>query len=84
MDSVKFIIPERYTIEAVPAEVNMETSFGGFTSKDLINEDNSLTFVRRLEIKDYSIPPEDYMDYRNFFSEIVKADRAQVVLARKK
>ena len=84
IDSIKFIIPESYTVEAVPAEVNMETSFGGFTSKTLINDDNSLTFMRRLEIRSYSIPRQDYTEYRNFFSEIVKADRAQVVLTRKK
>ncbi len=84
IDSVKFILPERYMVEAMPSPVNIETSFGKFFSQTIKNEDNSLTFIRQLEIKNYSIPPGEYADYRNFFSEIVKADRGQVVLSKKK
>ncbi len=84
IDSIRFTIPPKYMIEAVPAEVSLETTFGSFISTTQVNEDNSLTFKRRLEIKDYSIPPEDYPEYSKFFSEIVKADRAQVVLSAKK
>ena len=84
IDSVKFILPERYMVEAMPSPVNIETSFGKFFSQTIKNEDNSLTFSRQLEIKNYSIPPGEYADYRNFFSEIVKADRGQVVLSKKK
>lgn len=83
VDSVKFIVPEKYSIETLPAEVNIETSFGSFISKTLVEEENSLIFVRYLEIKNYSIPTEDYDKYREFFTEVVKADRAQVVLSAK-
>jgi transglutaminase-like putative cysteine protease len=84
VDSVKFIVPDRFVAEAVPDEINLETSFGSFISKTVINDDNTLSFIRRLEIKNYSIPPSEYEQYRDFFSKVVKADRGQVVLSAKK
>jgi hypothetical protein len=36
-----------------------------------------------LEIHDYSVPAKNYKEYRKFFWDIVKADRAQVVLVKK-
>ena len=82
-DSVYFKIPEDYAVEAVPPEVNLNTSFGNFSSKTIQSGDTAVVFTRRMEIKKYNIPAEEYSEYRKFFYDIVKADRAQVVLHRK-
>lgn len=83
VDTVKFILPVRYKVEAVPKKVDLETSFGRFISQTIANEDNSITFVRQLEIKDYTIPADEYNSYQDFFSKIVKSDRSQIVLSKK-
>ena len=82
IDSVQFILPDKYSVEAFPEAVELETSFGRFVSRTTLNSDNSISYFRMLEIKDYSIPPESYNEYRNFFGEVVKSDRAQVVLKK--
>lgn len=40
-------------------------------------------FYRVLEISSIEILPTSYADYRNFAKDVVKADKAQVVLVKK-
>ncbi len=82
-DSVYCKIPEGYKIEAIPGEINLESSFGKFSVKtNLINE-NTILYTRELKIDEYSIPAEKYSEYRSFFSEVVKSDKSQIVFVKK-
>jgi transglutaminase-like putative cysteine protease len=83
IDTVKYILPDNYKVEALPKEVEIETSFGKFVSKSVENKDGPIIFIRLLEIKNYSIAPENYSEYRDFFAKVVKADRSQIVLVKK-
>ena len=82
IDSIQYQIPDKYKIETMPAEKNIQSSFGSFVSKTIIDGDNSILFIRSLEIKNYSIPAENYSEYQKFFSEVAKADKQQVVLVK--
>ena len=42
-----------------------------------------IMYIRSKEIREYSITADKYSEYRKFCSDIVKADKAQVVLIRK-
>jgi hypothetical protein len=81
-DTIIYNIPAGYTVEAFPKELNLETSFGKYRTK-CDTEEGKIIYTRYYEISDYKIAAELYPEYRNFIAEIVKADRAQVVLARK-
>ena len=83
IDSVVYFIPKDYDVETVPGSININTSFGEFSSKTLVDADSKIVFVRKIKINDYSIPAEKYTEYRNFFSNVVKADRAQVILIKR-
>ncbi len=82
-DTVVFSIPNEYDIEMLPKEIYLTSTFGKFISKTELTEDRRVVFTRSLKIDKYEIPAEDYNEYKNFFAEIVKSDRAQVVLVRK-
>jgi transglutaminase-like putative cysteine protease len=82
-DTIIYHIPENYIVEALPAEVNLKTSFGTYRAK-CQSDDDKIIYTRYYEINDYEIPAELYSEYRKFVSDIVKADRAQVVLVVKK
>jgi transglutaminase-like putative cysteine protease len=84
IDSIRYTLPHGYTPESIPAEVHLAASFGGFRAKTYAIGDTVILYTRTLDIRDYSIPAESYTEYRKFFSDIVKADRAQVVLVKKK
>ena len=82
IDTIIYKIPQGCKVEAVPDEMNLSSSFGDFTSKTIKDGDGNLLYVRSLEIRVYEIPAENYNEYRNFFSEVVKTDRSQVVLVK--
>lgn len=83
IDTVYYSIPKGYTMETFPEEVNFECSFGKFMSGTKPIGDSSIVYTRYLEINTYSIPAENYSEYRNFFAGVVKSDRDQVVLVKK-
>jgi hypothetical protein len=84
VDSIHYTMPDGYIPESIPSEVRLESSFGRFHAKTYVLGDTAIIYTRILEVRDYSIPAANYAEYRKFFSDIVKADRAQVVLVKKK
>lgn len=83
VDSVTYNIPSGYKIEAFPDNVDLSSSFGSFERKLMPIGSKKILYVRSLQIRKYSIPAKNYEEYRKFFSNIVEADRAQVVLVKK-
>ena len=83
VDTLVYHFPKGFTAESLPPEAHVESSFGRFSSKTIVTGDTTLIFTRSLEIHDYSVPAKNYKEYRKFFWDIVKADRAQVVLVKK-
>jgi len=83
VDSIKYEIPKHYKVEAFPEEKNIHSSFGSFSSKTIVTQDNEILFVRNLEISSYSIPAESYNEYQKFFAEVVESDKQKIVLVKK-
>jgi len=82
IDTIIYKIPQGFKVEATPVEMNLSSSFGSFSSRTVADGDGNLLYVRSLEIKVYEIPAENYNEYRKFFSDVVNADRSQVVLVK--
>jgi hypothetical protein len=80
-DTIFYHIPTGYKIEAFPEEVSLVTSFGRYEAKCTAAE-NIIIYTRFYEINDYNIPASLYAEYRKFIADMVKADRAQVVLSK--
>jgi hypothetical protein len=83
VDTIFYSLPNGYTIESIPAETTLESSFGRYHSQTIAYGDTAIIYIRSKEIREYSIPAENYSEYRKFSADIVKADKAQVVLVRK-
>lgn len=83
IDSVCFSLPKGYTIETLPGDIKIESSFGRFISSSKPVGDSSIVYARCLEINTYSISADNYTEYRNFFAAVAKSDRAQIVLVKK-
>lgn len=82
-DSVYYRIPASMAVEALPSPASLSSSFGSFSSSTTALGDTALVFRRTLEISRRIIPPERYGEYRQFFADVVKADRGQVVLVNR-
>ena len=83
VDTVVFRLPDGYRVETLPKETRLSAPFGTFQAKTVEAGDNLLVYVRTLEISTAEVPAASYKEYRQFFADIVKADRAQTVLVRK-
>jgi transglutaminase-like putative cysteine protease len=83
VDSILYILPSGFKTEDVPLPVELQSSFGTFSEKSVMRGDTAIQFVRRLEIRKYSVPASGYGEYRKFFNDIVRTDRGQVVLVKK-
>jgi hypothetical protein len=83
-DSIRYVLPGGFGCEALPAPVNLDAPFGRFSSSLMATGDTTLLYVRSLEIRTAWIRPESSQEYVKFMNELVKADKAQVVVVRRK
>jgi transglutaminase-like putative cysteine protease len=83
-DSICYKLPVGFRAESVPTEVHLLSSFGEFHAKTLALGDTAIAYTRSFELREYFIPAKNYAEYRKFYTDVVKSDRAQVVLMRKK
>lgn len=82
-DEYTVSLPQNYQIEAFPDNVSMDTKFGTYTMELLANEDHTITYSRKLLIKEGEYPKEDYEAFRDFFRDISNSDNAKIVLNKK-
>lgn len=83
-DTIQYILPDGYTVEAMPSPVQLETPYGHYHAENSLNqEDGTLTYQRTLALTATEIPPDAYDTYRDFLRQVARADKAQLVLVRK-
>ena len=79
-DTIRYALPEGFTVEAMPEPVVLEAAFGRYEAEVVVEPDGMLAYHRRLEITETQCPAEHYDTFRDFLRKIAQADRAQVVL----
>lgn len=84
IDSITYRISPLYACEAIPKEQCFECGAAGFRSKTVQADDSTIVYTRAMEIRGTEFPPAQYSEYRKFIADVATADRAQVVLVRKK
>lgn len=77
-----FKLPENFKVDELPKAVNLETSFGQYTTTFEVKDD-VLHFSRRLSMKRTSVPVEDYNAVRAFYIAMRDAEQSPVVLVKK-
>ena len=83
-DTITFEIPENYIVEGVPhKELVIERDYASYDLK-IEQVDRRLRYTRKLRMEAVVLPPEAFEDFRNFFKEVVKAEKMKIVLAKKR
>lgn len=83
-DIVEIQLPERYSVASMFEDVRLETEFGIYEIAVTVDENNQLTYHRKIELYTGRWPKEKYADYVAFFKEINKKDRSKIVLTQLK
>lgn len=80
-DTIDYVLPEGYTVEAMPAPIELETPYGRYQARSILNQEaGTLSYQRMFELSAAEVPAEDYDLYRDFLQQVARADKAQMVL----
>lgn len=77
-----FKLPVGFVVDEMPDAVNLSTNFGKYSTKYEV-KDGKLHFTRSLIMSRTSVPVEKYNEVRDFYSKMLDAEQAPVVLVRK-
>ncbi len=81
-DSLRFVLPTGYEVEALPEPVLVETPFARYAMTVALDDEGRLVYVRHVEVHGSRLPPEDYDAYRTFVAAVTRADDVQVILRK--
>lgn len=82
IDSIHFSFPEGLYPEFLPPPTKVESRFGSYENSYLMDA-GKLVYVRKVKMLDGEFPSETYPELVEFFRNIVKADKAKLVLMTK-
>jgi hypothetical protein len=82
IDSITIKIPDGYTPEAMPQNVQLESRFGKYRTSVKV-EGNKIEYYRLEEKSRSRFPASDYPELVKFQDQVYKADRARIVLVKK-
>lgn len=83
-DTIVYKIPNGYSIESMPEmPARVDTEFGFYQANIEMKDPNTLIYTRELKVEKSRLPAIYYEDFRNFFREVVKFDKLQIVLSGK-
>lgn len=81
-ETATFSLPAGFVVDEMPDAVNLNTQFGKYSTKYEVKE-NKLLFTRSLVMSRMAVPVEKYDEVRAFYSKMLEAEQAPVVLVRK-
>lgn len=79
-DTMTFILPENYIVEALPNPTEIDNKFG-FYSINFEVSDGKLEVTRKFQLKSGRFSKDDYEDYRLFMAEVAKIDAGKAVIS---
>jgi hypothetical protein len=81
-EKVTVNLPSGFAVDETPDPVKMETPFGTYATTYEVKE-NKLYFTRSLTMKRSTVTVDRYKEVRDFFTRMLNAEQAPVVLIRK-
>lgn len=82
-DTTKFILPEGFVVESLPAALNMEFSYGKFRSNYWFEETSRTIYTTAfLKLDQYRIPPEKFTETRDFIDKLKKEDSKKLIIRK--
>jgi hypothetical protein len=82
VDTIHIVVPDGYTVEAMPKDVSLQSKWGKYGISFKING-NAIDVLRIHERYAGTYPSTEYIAFAKYMEDIYKADRAKVVLIKK-
>ncbi|MCX6209391.1 MAG: hypothetical protein NTZ59_07750, partial [Bacteroidetes bacterium] len=81
IDSIEITIPNGYTLEMMPKNINTTNKFGVYKIEYSFSN-NTIKVVRYYEQNVNRFPASDYPSLVDFYEQMAKADRAKIVFVK--
>ncbi len=82
VDEYTISVPEGYTIESLPHNIQLSTKFGEYKAEFITESDKKIIYKRSLITTEGLFAKEDYEDFRNFREQVSRGDNAKIVLVK--
>lgn len=82
-DVIEILIPENYSIDAIPNPYNIVEKFGEYKTEIIIINPSKILYKRSLLINKGLYGKLEYENYRKFIEQITKADNSKLLLTKK-
>ncbi len=80
-DEITFHLPDGYTAEYLPEDVELVSDFGIYTAKYVV-EEGAIVYRRTQTMNGKRYPPEKYADFVTFYKKVYQSDKQKVVLVK--
>jgi hypothetical protein len=81
VDTVTYELPKGYTLEKIPAKINLQSDFGQYTT-EVTKSGSTIQYIRTFKVFKANHPVDRYDEIVTFFDKIVTADENKVMLTR--
>lgn len=81
IDTIRYRLPEGYKIEYKPDDLSIESVFGRYEAK-VMQQGNEIIYIRKSESNKGIFPKNEYDNMIDYYKQMAKADKAQLVLVR--
>jgi hypothetical protein len=82
IDTIVYKIPDNYIADKGPSEFSITSEFGSYQSKCSIGN-GEVVYTRKYSLKPGVFEPKDASKFKDFYTEVSKADRMMLVLVQK-
>lgn len=82
VDTIQYIIPEKYQLEYKPEDVDLKSPFGKYSATVKV-EGNKVIYIRTYEMNRGTFPKESYQELADFWKNVTKADKTKIVFVNK-
>jgi len=80
-DLVEIDLPEGYTAESLPENIDIQTDFGTYKATCEVSG-NQLLYNRTLTVNSYDLPPDCYQDMLEFYRQVKASDLKKAVFIK--
>ena len=82
-DEIEITLPENYTIDAKPSNIEIKDKFGEYKTELIAINSSKLIYKRSFLLNKGLYEKSEYENYRKFIEQIAKADNSKIVLTKK-
>ncbi len=83
VDEIEIKLPQGFTIEAIPNQLEINTKFGEYKAEFIKKESNTIFYKRTMLLKKGLYTNAEYEEYRLFMEQISRNDNAKIILIKK-